>query len=165
MTIPSTEAYLPGDPPPEEQVARILRVDHAGEYGAIHIYEGQLAVLGNAPCSSLLRRMRKQEQEHLAAFNTLLTERRVRPTALLPLWHLAGFVLGAATAALVSALPWHARLPSRKQSIRITPARLARLARTSRSCAKRLRRFVPMSWSIATSGLPMAQRKLPAIGS
>jgi len=100
MTIPSTEAYLPGDPPPEEQVARILRVDHAGEYGAIHIYEGQLAVLGNAPCSSLLRRMRKQEQEHLAAFNTLLTERRVRPTALLPLWHLAGFVLGAATAAL-----------------------------------------------------------------
>jgi ubiquinone biosynthesis monooxygenase Coq7 len=100
MTTPTTEIYFPGDPPPKEQIARILRVDHAGEYGAIRIYEGQLAVLGNASCSPLLRQMQKQEQEHLAAFNMLLAERRVRPTALLPLWHIAGFVLGAATAAM-----------------------------------------------------------------
>jgi ubiquinone biosynthesis monooxygenase Coq7 len=44
--------------------------------------------------------MQAQEQEHLRAFNAMVADRRVRPTALLPLWHLAGFALGAVTAAL-----------------------------------------------------------------
>jgi 3-demethoxyubiquinol 3-hydroxylase len=91
---------LPGDPGPEAEVARMIRVDHAGEYGAARIYAGQLALLGRRPSGEVLRHMRAQEERHLRAFEDLIARRRVRPTALLPLWHLAGFALGAATAAL-----------------------------------------------------------------
>jgi 3-demethoxyubiquinol 3-hydroxylase len=91
---------LPGDPPPEEIVARMIRVDHAGEYGAARIYAGQLAVLRRSEAAPVLREMQAQEQQHLERFADLIVRRRVRPTAMLPLWHLAGFVLGAATAAL-----------------------------------------------------------------
>jgi ubiquinone biosynthesis monooxygenase Coq7 len=91
---------LPGDPRPEETVARMIRVDHAGEYGAARIYAGQLAVLRASDKAPLLREMQAQEQEHLDRFSQLIARRRVRPTALLPLWHIAGFALGAATAAL-----------------------------------------------------------------
>jgi len=91
---------LPGDLSPEEKVARILRVNHAGEYGAVRIYAGQLAVLGNTPTGEVIRRMAEQERRHLETFDRLLPERRVRPTALAPLWHAAGFALGAATALL-----------------------------------------------------------------
>ncbi len=89
---------LPGDLGPAELVARMLRVDHAGEYGARRNYEGQLAVLGRAKTAPILRHMHEQEVRHLRVFETLLAERRVRPTALQPVWHLAGFALGAATA-------------------------------------------------------------------
>ncbi len=99
VTEPSTRR-LPGDPSPEEEVARMLRVDHAGEYGAVRIYEGQLAVLGHTPAGDVIRRMAEQEQKHLQTFDKLLPERQVRPTALAPLWHAAGFALGAATALL-----------------------------------------------------------------
>jgi len=91
---------LPGDLTAGELVARIIRVDHAGEYGARRIYQGQLAVLGRGPKAELLRQMKQQEQQHLDRFSELVIRRRVRPTALLPLWHVAGFALGAATAAL-----------------------------------------------------------------
>lgn len=91
---------LPGDPSEAELVERILRVDHAGEYGAVRIYEGQLAVLGTAGAGAAIRRMAAQEQRHLDAFNRLLPQRKVRPTVLSPLWHVAGFALGAATALL-----------------------------------------------------------------
>ncbi len=91
---------LPGDPAAATQVARMIRVDHAGEYGARRIYEGQLAVLGRAPAAKEIRRMAAQEERHLAAFDKLVRERRVRPTALSPIWHVAGFALGAATALL-----------------------------------------------------------------
>jgi ubiquinone biosynthesis monooxygenase Coq7 len=93
-------ARLPGDPSGAALVERILRVDHAGEYGAKRIYEGQLAVLGKSPSASTLRDMADQEALHLRAFERLMVERRARPTALLPLWHAAGFALGAATALL-----------------------------------------------------------------
>ncbi len=93
---------LPGDPPPREQVERMIRVDHAGEYGAARIYSGQLAVLGRGENGDVLRHMKAQEQVHLETFGALVAQRRVRPTALLPLWHLAGFALGAATAAMGS---------------------------------------------------------------
>ena len=75
-----------------------MRVDHAGEYGAKRIYQGQLAVLGSGPKGDILRHMQAQEQHHLDTFAALIAKRRVRPTALLPLWHVAGFALGAATA-------------------------------------------------------------------
>jgi ubiquinone biosynthesis monooxygenase Coq7 len=91
---------LPGDPPPETVVSRMIRVDHAGEYGAARIYAGQLAVLGQGDKAQVLREMREQEQQHLQRFNDLIVRRRVRPTAMLPLWHIAGFALGAAAAAL-----------------------------------------------------------------
>ena len=78
----------------------MIRVDHAGEYGAARIYAGQLAVLGRSPAAPAIRRMAEQEQRHLAAFDRLVAERRVRPTALSPLWHVAGYALGAATALL-----------------------------------------------------------------
>jgi len=91
---------LPGDPPAAEIIAGMIRVDHAGEYGAVRIYEGQLAVLGRKPEAETIRRMADQEREHLAVFESLVVERGVRPTALSPLWHLGGFALGAASALL-----------------------------------------------------------------
>ena len=90
----------PGDPTPAERTAQMIRVDHAGEYGAARIYAGQLAVLGRGSKGDLIRHMAAQEAAHLRTFSTLVAARRVRPTALLPVWHLAGFALGALTAAL-----------------------------------------------------------------
>ena len=79
--------------------ASMLRVDQAGEYGATRIYAGQLAVLrANCPEAKLISRMAAQEQRHLTRFDRLMAERRVRPTLLQPLWNVAGFALGAATA-------------------------------------------------------------------
>jgi ubiquinone biosynthesis monooxygenase Coq7 len=85
----------------KEKVERILRVDQAGEYGAVRIYQGQRAVLGDkAACGPTLRHMEEQERRHLAVFNELVGQRRIRPTLLQPLWHVAGFALGAGTALL-----------------------------------------------------------------
>ncbi|MBU6449253.1 MAG: demethoxyubiquinone hydroxylase family protein [Rhodospirillales bacterium] len=83
-----------------ETVKRFIRVDHAGEYGAERIYAGQLAVLGRGPKGGLLRHMLEQETVHKHTFEKLMAERRARPTAMLPLWHVAGFALGALTAAM-----------------------------------------------------------------
>ncbi len=93
-------ARLPGDPTPRQFLERLIRVDHAGEYGAKRIYQGQLAVLHASDKADILRHMQAQEQVHLDTFAGLVASRRVRPTLLLPLWHIAGFALGAATAAL-----------------------------------------------------------------
>lgn len=91
---------LPGELSREEKIERMIRVNQAGEYGAKRIYEGQLAVLGNSADAKVLNDMLAQEEQHLAKFNRLVAERGVRPTALEPLWHAAGFALGAATALL-----------------------------------------------------------------
>jgi ubiquinone biosynthesis monooxygenase Coq7 len=90
-------AWRPGEK--RADTASMLRVDQAGEYGATRIYAGQLAVLRrNCPEAKLIARMAAQEQRHLDRFDRLMAERRVRPTALQPLWNVAGFALGAATA-------------------------------------------------------------------
>ena len=89
---------LPGDPDREETVARIIRVDQAGEYGAVRIYAGQRAFLRRGAAADAVDEMAAKEAEHLAAFNRLVAERGIRPTALMPLWHVAGYALGAATA-------------------------------------------------------------------
>lgn len=90
---------LPGDQP--ASVARMIRVDHAGEYGAARIYAGQLAVMGHRHRdSATISHMAEQELRHLQVFDRLISERRVRPTLLGPVWHVAGFALGAATALL-----------------------------------------------------------------
>jgi ubiquinone biosynthesis monooxygenase Coq7 len=93
----STEQRMLGDPDEREALERMIRVDQAGEYGAVRIYQGQRAVLRN---NKALKQMEAQEREHLARFNALVAEHRVRPTLLQPLWHLAGFALGAGTALL-----------------------------------------------------------------
>jgi ubiquinone biosynthesis monooxygenase Coq7 len=100
MPQTTAENRLPGDPTPREFVARTIRVDHAGEYGARRIYEGQLAVLGRTKYGPILQHMKDQEQVHLDYFSRAIGKRRVRPTALLPIWHVAGFMLGAGTALL-----------------------------------------------------------------
>lgn len=79
----------------------MIRVNHAGEYGAARIYAGQLAVLGDRhPAARAIRHMAAQEQRHLDHFSALIAQRGVRPTLLHPLWHVAGYALGVATAAI-----------------------------------------------------------------
>ncbi|HEU5482694.1 MAG TPA: demethoxyubiquinone hydroxylase family protein [Sphingomicrobium sp.] len=89
--------WRPGQRRPDTH--SMLRVDQAGEYGATRIYVGQLAVLRpNSQSAKLISRMAMQEQRHLKRFDELISERRTRPTALQPLWKIAGFALGAGTA-------------------------------------------------------------------
>jgi len=89
--------WRPGERRPDP--ASMIRVDQAGEYGATRIYAGQLAVLRpSSSAAKLVSRMAMQEQRHLKRFDQLVAERGVRPTALQPVWNVAGFALGAATA-------------------------------------------------------------------
>lgn len=97
-TDPKGPAYLPGDPTPRNRLDRIVRVDQAGEFGAVRIYAGQKAVLRRGPEADAVREMADQEKAHLETFDRIIAERRVRPTALSPLWHAAGYALGATTA-------------------------------------------------------------------
>ena len=94
----------PGQGAGAARLAEILRVDHAGELGAVAIYRGQRAVFdkasGHERTAGQLAQMQAHEAEHLSRFDQLLAERGVRPTALTPLWRLAGFALGAGTALL-----------------------------------------------------------------
>jgi ubiquinone biosynthesis monooxygenase Coq7 len=87
-----------------EAIEEMIRVDHAGEYGAVRIYQGQLAVLRHIPGKEelveKLEHMAKDEEVHLSRFNEIVNERGVRPTAFAPVWHVAGFAMGAATALL-----------------------------------------------------------------
>ncbi len=100
MTIPGKPAARrPGEKPASS--AAMLRVDQAGEYGATRIYAGQLAVLGDRhPAGRLIAGMAAQEERHRATFDAMLARRGGRPTLLQPIWHVAGFALGAATALL-----------------------------------------------------------------
>ncbi len=88
---------LAGDVAPD--VKAMIRVDHAGEYGAARIYAGQLAVMGDrAGISPEVARMASQEERHLRTFDRMIVERGVRPTLLMPLWHAAGYALGVFSA-------------------------------------------------------------------
>lgn len=92
----------PGLGAAEQRMAEILRVDHAGELAAVHIYRGQRAVFaaakGRETIEGKLEEMESHEAVHLAAFDKLLNENQVRPTVFTPLWRAAGFALGAGTA-------------------------------------------------------------------
>jgi ubiquinone biosynthesis monooxygenase Coq7 len=93
----SAPVRRPGQPNADR--AAMLRVDQAGEYGATRIYAGQLAVLGHRhPIARPISAMAVQEERHREIFDAMLVRRRVRPTLLQPLWNVAGFALGAATA-------------------------------------------------------------------
>ena len=99
-----TRKPKPAAPGSTADIESMIRVDHAGEYGAVRIYQGQLAVLkrrkGAERSVETIEHMAEQEQRHLKAFDRLINERKVRPTALEPVWRIAGFALGAATAAM-----------------------------------------------------------------
>ena len=104
-----TEAVAPRLPRPGEgayrrRLAEILRVDHAGELGAVHIYRGQAAVFararGGERMAADMTEHQAGEQVHLSAFDEILTRETVRPTVFAPLWRAAGFALGAGTALL-----------------------------------------------------------------
>lgn len=94
----------PGQGASRRRRAEILRVDHAGEYGAVHIYRAQRAVFegrqGKAAIAADMADMQAQEAVHLARFDALLNAERVRPTALIPIWRLAAIALGTGTALL-----------------------------------------------------------------
>jgi ubiquinone biosynthesis monooxygenase Coq7 len=101
MTNTGIEVTGPRWRPGDERldIASMVRVDQAGEYGATRIYCGQLAVLGsNQKAAGLIARMQSQEERHLRTFDEMMVERGVRPTLLQPFWHAAGYALGAATA-------------------------------------------------------------------
>ena len=77
----------------------IIRVDHAGEYGATRIYDGQIAVFGKkSKIGKTIQNMADQDQEHIETFQKLIINNRVRPTLMLPVWDIAGYSLGLATA-------------------------------------------------------------------
>ena len=77
----------------------VIRVDHAGEFGATRIYDGQIAIFGKkSKIGKTIKHMADQEQEHIETFEKLILNHRVRPTALLPVWNVAGYFLGVATA-------------------------------------------------------------------
>lgn len=92
----------PGRGAMRARMAEILRVDHAGEFGAVKIYEAQARVFegvrGKAEITADMVEMQAGEAVHKARFDALLTQHGVRPTAILPLWSLAATGLGAATA-------------------------------------------------------------------
>lgn len=90
----------PGESSTKEQMESMIRVNQAGEYGARRIYEGQLATLRDPQARKKVQHMLEQELEHLDYFNQQMGERQVRPTLLQPFWHMGGFLLGAATAAM-----------------------------------------------------------------
>ena len=82
----------------------IIRVDHAGERGAIKIYEGQLLALKTLKQDESLKdkieKMKEQEKEHLEYFEKEIQKRKIKPTYLLPLWDIMGVTLGFGTALL-----------------------------------------------------------------
>jgi ubiquinone biosynthesis monooxygenase Coq7 len=94
----------PGPGASRRRRSEILRVDHAGEYAAVHIYRAQKAIFEGRPgkqaIAADMQEMRAQEQTHLDRFNALLTSEGVRPTVLTPLWRIAALGLGASTALL-----------------------------------------------------------------
>jgi len=101
---PSIPLARPGVGQTRERMAQMMRVDHAGEFAAVHIYRAQRAILegrkGKDQIASDLTEMEGHEAVHLARFEQLLTENRVRPTAMIPLWKIAATALGAGTALL-----------------------------------------------------------------
>ena len=85
----------------EARIQEIIRVDHAGEHGATSIYKGTLDILnllGDKETIPIIEEMAEGEKKHVREFNRLIKERSIRPTALLPIWKLAGYSLGALSA-------------------------------------------------------------------
>ena len=82
----------------DNKVEEFIRVDHAGERGAVKIYEGQLLALNTLVKDESLRKtieeMKIHEKEHCEFFENEIKKRKIRPTKFLPLWDLLGIGLG-----------------------------------------------------------------------
>ena len=87
--------YLPGDLSPKAELARMIRVNQAGEYGAKRIYRGQLDMLSGTEKKEIIEHMAEQEQVHLDYFDAAIAHHHSRPSFLSPAWHVAGYALGA----------------------------------------------------------------------
>jgi len=77
---------------------KIVRVDHAGEYGAKRIYQGQIDFTRNPKTKAKIKEMLEHELEHLEYFENQIKTNKIRPTVFYPIWHVAGYTLGAVTA-------------------------------------------------------------------
>jgi len=88
----------------KKKIEEFIRVDHAGERGAIKIYEGQLLALNtfikNEELKKTIEEMKEHEKEHFEYFENEIKERNIKPTRLLPLWDLLGVGLGFGTTIL-----------------------------------------------------------------
>ena len=88
----------------KKTLEEIIRVDHAGERGAIKIYEGQLLALKTIKKDenllSIIEEMKEQEKEHLEYFEKEIRKRKIKPTSLLPLWDIMSVALGFGSALL-----------------------------------------------------------------
>jgi len=88
----------------KNKVEEFIRVDHAGERGAIKIYEGQLLALNtfvkDEELKKLIEEMKEQEKEHCNYFDNEIKKRKIKPTRLLPFWDLVGVGLGFGTTIL-----------------------------------------------------------------
>ena len=100
LDLEDAAIFLPGDLPPRARLARMMRVDQAGEHGAVRIYSGQLAIIKAGETAELIAHMAEQEQVHYSTFNDILCSREVRPSLLAPFWHRVGFALGYGSALL-----------------------------------------------------------------
>lgn len=96
----TADKRIPNDLTRDQLIARYIRVNQAGELGAIRIYEGQRAILGRGKHGPLLKHMAEQEQVHYDTFSNLISQRQTRPTVFHPIWHVAGFLVGAGSALL-----------------------------------------------------------------
>jgi ubiquinone biosynthesis monooxygenase Coq7 len=162
--IPERERVLPGDPSREEIVGRMIRVDHAGEYGAARIYAGQLAVLGRGSSGPVLRHMQEQEKAHLEAFSDLVVRRRVRPTALLPVWHVAGFALGAATALLGERAAMACTVAVEEAIDAHYAGQVKRLAEDEPALRETIERFRQEELEHRDTGIAHGARRMPGFG-
>ena len=88
----------------KKTLEEIIRVDHAGERGAIKIYEGQLLALNtfkkNEKLKKLIEEMKEHEREHFEYFDKAIKDRNIKPTIFLPIWDLLGVTLGFGTTML-----------------------------------------------------------------
>ena len=89
-------------PSRKNKIKSMIRVDHAGEFGAQRIYDGQLAVFRQIKKKKNITKkisyMAEQEKEHLDFFNRKMHSQKIRPTAFMPLWNVLGYALGVGTA-------------------------------------------------------------------
>jgi ubiquinone biosynthesis monooxygenase Coq7 len=150
------------------RLAEILRVDHAGELAAVHIYRGQQTVFAAAPgkaaVADTFKALGEHEAVHLAAFEGLLAERRVRPSLLTPVWRAAAFALGAGTA-LMGEKAAHACTDAVEQVIEEHyAAQIEELSDREPALAARLSEFRDDELAHQVEAVEQGARQAPAYG-